>query len=517
MRRSRARLGLGAIVMALIWPAAPAAASTGPADAGTLQVSPGTVQAAQETTLVFSFTAPASPPSQYLTVTLPIPAGWTVSAPSPANLACQDSGCQRVASGTQIAVAMRLYLATAFTLDLQATAPGSAAPASFTAVERFRGPAATLQVTAPAVTVSCPQDETGSMTVDPATDPAASSRTCTFTYTAGGCGAGPGGVVAVPVPPGWTTPDTQPGAPGFVTWAGGSPVSVSGSMITVPAGDLEPGAAISFEYESAQSPGSPGSYTFTAGQSGADGPLEQLASSPVVTVTPSAVTPPPPPPAGGAGTMTVTPARVTASHPAILRFMYTAGRAGLPSSGEVTVQVPAGWTAPARRPGRAGYASASSGLLTVSGRQIAVTAVTLRHGQQLTLTYSAATAPGTAGTTAFVTSQRPDGTATLAALTMSPQVVITRAAGTRGQPASWRPILLIVIGLVLIAGTAGHLAVRTLRRGGHGAAAGSVQAVPRAGPPPSLTVRDTGDRTALTVRIEPRAGAVVTTIKESQP
>jgi hypothetical protein len=29
MRRSRARLGLGAIVMALIWPAAPAAASTG--------------------------------------------------------------------------------------------------------------------------------------------------------------------------------------------------------------------------------------------------------------------------------------------------------------------------------------------------------------------------------------------------------------------------------------------------------------------------------------------------------
>jgi len=91
------------------------------------------------------------------------------------------------------------------------------------------------------------------------------------------------------------------------------------------------------------------------------------------------------------------------------------------------------------------------------------------------------------------------------------------AAGTRGPPARWRPILAIVTGLVLIAGTAGHLAVRTLRRGGHGAAAGRVQAVPRAGPPPSLTVRDTGDRPALTVRIEPRAGAIVTTIKESQP
>jgi hypothetical protein len=90
---------LGVIVIALTG----AAGSTAPADAGTLQVSPATVQAGQETALVVSFTAPA------------------------------------------------------FTLDVQATAPASAAPADFTAVEQFRDPEVTLDVTAPPVTVSCPE------------------------------------------------------------------------------------------------------------------------------------------------------------------------------------------------------------------------------------------------------------------------------------------------------------------------------------------------------------------------
>ena len=53
-------------------------------------------------------------------------------------------------------------------------------------------------------------------------------------------------------------------------------------------------------------------------------------------------------------------------------------------------------------------------------------------------------------------------------------------------------------------------------RGPHGIAAGDVRAVPHAGPPPSVTIRDTGGRPALTVRIEPRAGTPVTTIKERQ-
>jgi hypothetical protein len=48
-------------------------------------------------------------------------------------------------------------------------------------------------------------------------------------------------------------------------------------------------------------------------------------------------------------------------------------------------------------------------------------------------------------------------------------------------------------------------------------AAASVRAVPQAGPPPTLAVRDTGRRPTLTVRIEPHASTSVTTIKENRP
>ena len=546
MGRWRARLGLGAVVAALAsgpalavapavapalasgpalaWPAAGVSASLAPADPGTLQVSPPSVQVSQATTLTVSFVAPADPPSPYLTVTLTMPPGWTAAAPLP-DPACQDAGCDLVsASSTQIVVVMRLYYTTTFTLDVPATAPGSAGPASFTATEQFRSsPPVALQATAPPVTVSCPPDQAGTVTVNPESVSAASSTTLSFSYTAGSCALGPGGSLSVTVPPGWTAPDTVSGTHGFVASAGG-PVAVSGPVITVPAANLEPGTAVSFEYEAAQAPGSPGSSTFIATEeSGPGGPAQELANPPVVVVTPSGVTtttpppPPPPPPPGGAGTMTVTPGRVTTAHRSTLRFTYTAAQAGLSRSGGITIEVPAGWTVPSGRPEQAGYVSASRGLLAVSGRRITLTGVTLGPGQQVSITYAAATAPGSAGLATFTTTEQPDGTATLTALRMSPEVTVALPTGTRGRMSDWLPILLIVTGLVLAAATAGLLAFRPLHRGGHPAPGENVRAVPRSGPPASVTVRDTGSRPALTVRIEPHAGATVTTIEERQP
>jgi hypothetical protein len=160
--------------------------------------------------------------------------------------------------------------------------------------------------------------------------------------------------------------------------------------------------------------------------------------------------------------------------------------------------------------------SASRGLLSVSGRRITLTGVTLATGQQVSITYAAATA-ATAGVATFVTTQQPVGTATLAALRESPEVTVALSAGTGGRMSEWLPILLVVAGLVLAAAAAGLLAFRPLRRGGHPVPDGNVRAVPRSGPPASVTVRDTGSRPALTVRIEPRAGATVTTIEERQP
>jgi hypothetical protein len=508
MRRSRVRLGWCALAgaMALAWPAAlvvPAVAAP-----VSLTVSPATVQAGQETTLLFTFTAPTPPPAQFLVVTLPVPAGWTAIPPSPGDLSCQGSGCYLAASSTQTSVTMNLDDVTTFTLAVQATPPESAGPATFTAVGNFRGLPTPLQATAPPVTVTCPADGLGSMTVSPLTVRTATATTLTFTYTAGSCGLGPDGMVGVTVPGGWTPAGT----------------------VMVPAANLAPGTPVSFSYGPAQA-SSAGQATFVAWQSGAGGPQQDLVSSPVVTVTPAGVIvtppppPPPPPPPGGPGTMTVTPVQVTAARPSTLRFTYTAGAAGLSPSGEVTVVVPAGWTAPSPAPGQAGYTSASGGRLTVTDRQITVTGVTLRPGRQLVITYAAGNAPRVSGLDTFLTRDRPAGTATLAALTRSPAVAVAPVSQRGRAGMNWLPIVLAVIGLV--AGAAGLAAFRPLRRGPlphgplphgpHGTGAGDVRAVPHAGPPPSVTIRDTGGRPALTVRIEPRAGTPVTTIKERQP
>jgi hypothetical protein len=432
MWRSRARLGLCAIVMALplAWPGIPvtAVAAAAQPDAGTLQVSPATVQASTQTPLTLTFTVPAitaqAPP---LDVTFAMPPGWTAIPPSSSDLACPNTACSLLpgASNTQFEVAVELSLKvpTTLTFGIQATPPWFATSSTFTAAEQFASPgiAGTTPVTvgAPPVIVACPTDGLGTMSVDPSSEPAATSMTYTFTYQAGSCGAGPGGVVTVTVPPNWTSPNASSGTPGFVTWTGTPQAFAQGAMIVVPVGNLELGTTVTFEYEAAQDPGSAGSYTFDAGQAASGEPSQSLVSSPTVTVTPVV------------GTTTTAP----------------------PSSQGTTTTAP----------------------------------------------------PSSQGTTTTAPPSSP-GTTTVASPTPTAHPGIDR-----------RSILLVVLGLVLIAGTAALAAFRPSRRGGHGTVAGDIRAVPKTGPPPSVAVRDTGDSPALTVRIEPRAGATLTTIEERVP
>ncbi|MGH3150890.1 MAG: hypothetical protein ACRDOB_09180, partial [Streptosporangiaceae bacterium] len=160
--------------------------------------------------------------------------------------------------------------------------------------------------------------------------------------------------------------------------------------------------------------------------------------------------------------MSVSPGTVQAGQATTLVYTFTAPTP--PPSGEVTVEVPAGWTAPSPARGQAGYTSASGGRLTLADRQITVTGVTLRPGQQLVITYAGGSAPGVSGLDTFLTRERPSGTAILAALTTSPAVTVALVS-QRGRAAmNWLPILLAVIGLVLVAGVAGLAAFRPLRR-----------------------------------------------------
>ena len=566
MWRSRARVGLCAIVAALAWTAAPSASASPSASAapsasapdgtGTMMVGPTAVQASQVTTLTFTYTA------EFLedgTITLVVPTGWTPPSQTPGpgytTVSCpmtiyaRARACQLTASPATMTITIKnvnrnVDLGRTVVITYQmAQAPASAGTSTFTAAEQsFAAGALAPLGASPAVAVTCP-DGAGTMAVSPLTTTASSTAMLTFSYTAGSCGVQPGGVVTLTVPGGWTPPDTVPGTPGFAVWAGGA-VSVSAPMtIVVPVGTLLPVEKISFDYEMAKAPGSPGGYTFAATEeSGAGGSLQPLAASSAITVTPPVVTSSSPSSggvtssspssgggtsssstsgggtsssstSGGAGTMTVAPAQVTAARQSTLRFTYTAPETGLSPSGEVTVHVPAGWAAPSRTPGRAGYASSSGGNLSVSGRAIAVTGVALRGGQQLTITYAAGPAPGAAGVSTFVTSQRPDGTATLAALAVSPSVTVGLSTG----PGDGLAIVLVVAALVVVAGAASLLASRLLHRGGHGTGGGNVSAVPHTGPPPSAAVRDTGNRPTLTVRLEPHADATVTTIDGRRP
>jgi len=110
----------------------------------------------------------------------------------------------------------------------------------------------------------------------------------------------------------------------------------------------------------------------------------------------------------------------------------------------------------------------------------------------------------------------------------APAAAVPAAAASAGASAGkvsiahpaigWLPIILLVIGLVLAAGTAGRLAFRGLRHGrGDETVTADVRTVPHTGPPTTAVTRDTGRRPAVTVRIEPHASAAVTTIEESQP
>src|SRR5262249_41585876 len=82
-------------------------------------------------------------------------------------------------------------------------------------------------------------------------------------------------------------------------------------------------------------------------------------------------------PADGSGVLSTSTSVVQAgSSGNTVSFTYTAATGGV-SGGEVDVVVPSGWSAPSTGATAAGYTTASSGTVVVSGQTIKVTGVTL--------------------------------------------------------------------------------------------------------------------------------------------
>ncbi len=513
---------------------------------------PTVVPASGTTTLTFIYTASAEQYLELGSIALAVPPGWT--HPSPAGQGGIKVACVAPAGKCSVARATFFFTGQQVTVGniilpagqsltitySDATAQGSAGPATFRAFEQSTTGGSLIELhPSPMVTVTC-ADGTGTETVSPGTVTAASTSTLIFTYTpASGCEV-VGGAVSLTLPPGWTTPSATPGAAGYVTAGPGSPApAVSGSAITVTGITLAAGQAFTITYSNATAPGSTTTSTFaTSEQSASTGRPAPLLSPPQVTVeppvstdstSPTASTGSSSPATGGpggtipvqptgvgrttgapAGTMTVAPTTVTASRPGTLTFTYQPPASGLASPGEVTLQVPPGWTLPSTAPGKAGYTTSTPGALSVSGKQITVTGLTLGPGQVLAITYRPTAAPRAAGSSVFDASERPGDANVLTALASSPSVMVP------GPSPFHIPLTLLLV--LLAAGcVAAVSAVRYLRHRTRTAPTPSVEAVPQAGPPGTVSVQHSGTGATHAVSIEQHPDAAVTTIEETRP
>jgi hypothetical protein len=351
----------------------------------------------------------------------------------------------------------------------------------------------------------------------------------------------PGNVtVTVSLPAGWTETTTAT----VICQGGASGCGVNSQSATQIVVEMYLGVAQTFTlYYPATPPGSAGTFPFGATQE-FGGNASTTTSLSALTVT---VTCP-----DGAGKMSVDPVTMTAGQSTDLMFTYTAGSCGVQAGGEVAVTVPGDWPPPA--PGSVIWSGSPAP--QVSGSMITVLVGSVGPGASVVFHYDMARAPVSSGGYTFDAMEESSAAGSLQALAASPQVTVTASVATSSAspsaspssspsvsasngvvspsvsasgggtspPASagGLPVTLVGLGLgglglVVAAVAASLLASRLLHRGGHGMGGGNVRAVPRTGPPPSVTVRYTGTRPTLTVRIEPHAGATVTTIEEKRP
>jgi hypothetical protein len=382
---------------------------------------------------------------------------------------------------------------------------------------------------------------TGILVVSSSPSPVVASQpvTLTFSFTAPANPPLPVYYVTLTMPTGWTA-----SPPSGLTCVACSPKSASGTQIEI---WMQKGATGFTLTVPATPPGYAGPATFTA--------TEQFDTSPPTTwdATPWPLTVNCP--TDDLGTMAVAPSTVAVASSAVFTFTYTAGSCGTGAGGTVGVTVPSGWSspgpvvAPADNPASGtqitftyGPAQASfTGPATFSAWQAAsdgpaqslaaapvvmVTQVQASRSPTPTPTTSSPSATSTSPSSSPATSPQSSHARNTGPTTgtTSPGRPTHSVAGGRGG----LPIALVASGagaggLILLAGVAGLLASRSrrrggrLRRGGHGTGEGSVRAVPHTGPPPSVAVRNTAGRPALTVRLEPHAGATVTTIEEKRP
>ncbi len=145
--------------------------------------------------------------------------------------------------------------------------------------------------------------------------------------------------------------------------------------------------------------------------------------------------------ANGTGTLTTKTSSVTyGSTGHTITFTYTAASGGV-SGGGVHVTVPSGWSPPSTTGTAAGYTTASTGTVSISGQTIIVLGVTLASGATLAINYGArgskgpgATATQSVGPQTWTATEKSTTGGTETNLAKSPVITVTQTLATPLAP-----------------------------------------------------------------------------------
>lgn len=369
---------------------------------GTMVAEPRAVPSAwRGNTIAFTFTAAAGGIHSG-TVAVIAPTGWSLPSTGPHAAGYSISSRGRLSTSGRTITVTGLVLGGGqrLTVTYGSTGgggPGADAPTAASSIWRAQeqsSASGTLSAlaTTPRVDVLS-KNGSGALITKTAEVPNGGGHTLVFTYIAASGGLS-GGTVAIQVPRGWSQPSTNGADRGFTTSSTGV-TTISKRVITVGGVTLRSGRALRITYGS-KARGGPGATTpqenagtqtwLAEERSSGAGRLDPLASSPQINVLS----------ASGSGSMTssVTAVSSGAGRQSIA-FTYLADVGGL-SHGSVSITVPDGWSPPSIAPGRGGFASASTGKVTIAGRTITVGVKALASGQSLTITYGAGRAGASA-------------------------------------------------------------------------------------------------------------------------